>query len=65
MKVGMSKKKSTHIHVIFAELSHLSAGECMHHRWATPTAELGSHNRDGVGARGKARDLESWNPKES
>jgi hypothetical protein len=45
----MSKKKDIHTHTIFAELSHLSMGECMHHRCATPTAELGSQNRNEVG----------------
>ena len=30
----------------------------MHHRWATPTAELGSQNRDGVGVKWSATWME-------
>jgi hypothetical protein len=49
MEVDMSKKKDTHTYKIFVELSYLSIGESMHHRWATPIAELSSENSDEVG----------------
>jgi hypothetical protein len=49
MEVGMSKKKDIHILKIFAELSQLSVGDCIHKMSATPTAEQVSQNRDGVG----------------
>jgi hypothetical protein len=58
MEVSMSKKKGIHTHAIFAELSHLSVGECMHHRWATQTAELVSQDRNEVGVEWSATWIE-------
>ncbi len=34
MEVDMSKKKDTHTHTRFAELSHMSVGKCMYQIWA-------------------------------